>query len=524
MKWYSHISFRRAYALIALVLVVMLAVPLTVFADTVVNTIDTTVDPALETVTITAGGPGATVGFYMAVTNGTPSGDPNGCNSTGSDPATVNLSVPAEVSATSSSLTFIGCGLVQNLTFSSGTAGSYSIIVASVTGGKPESLWDTAPASFTLVVEEATTNDTTAPTTTASVSPTPNAVGWNNTDVTVTLSATDNEGGTGVNSTYYMLDGAAQQTYSAPFTISTEGIHTLEYWSVDNASNVETHQTATIKIDKTPPTINCTVPDQEIWYPSDVTVNCTASDTPSGLANTEDGSASLYTNVGAGAESASASTGSKIVYDAAGNYATAGPYTFKVDMKAPVITINAPTDASYLLNEVVTADYKCTDGGSGVKSCVGTVTNGTAIDASSVGVKTFTVDAEDNVRNKSSLTLNYSVIYDWGGFLPPIKADGTSVLKLGSTVPVKFWLKGGSAGVSTAGGAITVAKVTNDVAGDAVDGTSTSAATTGNLFRYDSTSDQYVFNLATKGLEAGTYQIKVVLNDDMSYTVNIELR
>ena len=93
--------------------------------------------------------------------------------------------------------------------------------------------------------------------------------------------------------------------------------------------------------DTTAPTINCTAPDQTVWYANEVTVGCTASDT-SGLADpTNDASFSLTTNVGAGNESASAQTNSNQVCDAVSptpNCATAGPYTFMVDRKTPQLS------------------------------------------------------------------------------------------------------------------------------------------------------------------------------------------
>jgi hypothetical protein len=35
------------------------------------------------------------------------------------------------------------------------------------------------------------------------------------------------------------------------------------------------------------------------------------------------------------------------------------------------------------------------------------------------------------------------------------------------------------------------------------------ASDTGNSFRYDATGGQYIFNLATKGLSAGTWRIRI---------------
>lgn len=67
------------------------------------------------------------------------------------------------------------------------------------------------------------------------------------TDVTVTLSASDT-GGSGLASIKYRLDGVNWATYSAPFTVSAEGVHTLEYQATDNAGNAETKHQVTFEI------------------------------------------------------------------------------------------------------------------------------------------------------------------------------------------------------------------------------------------------------------------------------------
>ena len=53
---------------------------------------------------------------------------------------------------------------------------------------------------------------------------------------------------------------------------------------------------------------------------------------------------------------------------------------------------------------------------------------------------------------------------------------------------------------------------------------STSAATTGNLFRYDPTSGQYIFNWSTKGLTTGIYQLQINLGDGVPWSVNVGLK
>ena len=71
-----------------------------------------------------------------------------------------------------------------------------------------------------------------------------------NHDIAVHLKATDS--GSGVAATYFNVDGGAQQTGNS-VTLTTEGNHTLVYWSVDNAGNVEQPHTVTVNIDKTAP-------------------------------------------------------------------------------------------------------------------------------------------------------------------------------------------------------------------------------------------------------------------------------
>lgn len=68
----------------------------------------------------------------------------------------------------------------------------------------------------------------------------------------------------GVAATYYKIDGGEQQQ-GREFTIP-EGTHTVEYWSVDNNDNEESHKTATFTVDTTAPTIELTSPEEGKIY------------------------------------------------------------------------------------------------------------------------------------------------------------------------------------------------------------------------------------------------------------------
>ena len=112
--------------------------------------------------------------------------------------------------------------------------------------------FDVSNASFTIT-------DTLKPTITASVAPPPNAAGWNNSNVTVTLTATDDANGSGIKSITYSATGAQpipSTTVNAATTsvvISANGITTLSYFATDNEGNTSDVGTTTVKLDKVAP-------------------------------------------------------------------------------------------------------------------------------------------------------------------------------------------------------------------------------------------------------------------------------
>ena len=127
--------------------------------------------------------------------------------------------------------------------------------------------------------------DTTPPTTTHELDPAaPDGdEGWYVSPVEVTLNATDNAGGSGVDTTEYRFAGDEEWTeYTAPFTVDEEGSHTIEYRSTDNEGNTETPKSVSVKVDGTDPTttalLNGEAPASNYDGPVEVDLNADDGD------------------------------------------------------------------------------------------------------------------------------------------------------------------------------------------------------------------------------------------------------
>jgi hypothetical protein len=317
-------------------------------------------------------------------------------------------------------------------------------------------------------------------------------------------------------------------------TASIAGPHT-----VTGSDNNKTAQAA-LQVggvgDTTPPQISCGSPDS-LWHAADVGIACTASDSGSGLANAADASFMLSTGVPAGTETATALTGTHVVCDKAGNCAIAGPIgPIKVDKQGPTVTVNTPANsATFLLNQSVNASYSCSDGGSGVSSCSGSVANGSALDTSSVGSKSFTVAAIDAVGNKTQITKTYTVGYAATGIcggdaghqiLQPINADGSSVWNQGRSIPAKFRVcnaNGASIGTPGVVSSFSLVQITKGTVTNVDETVSSTSAD--SSFRWDPAGQQWIFNISTANLPGGqTYTFVIQLNDGSSIPLRFGLK
>jgi uncharacterized repeat protein (TIGR01451 family) len=234
---------------------------------------------------------------------------------------------PFQTNTTATSATFIG--EVGH------TYGFYSVardLVGNVEANK------TAAEATTQVV---LVSDSIPPTTFALAAPTPNAAGWNNSNVTVTLNSADDPGGTGAKQISFSATGAqpiASTTVTGAttsFQVANEGITTIAFFGTDNAGNVETPKTLTVELDKTPPSIlgsRTPLPNASGWSNTDVTVSFACTDALSGLAPGSPSANTVITTEGANQSVPGA------CQDLAGNIASATVSGINIDKMVPTIS------------------------------------------------------------------------------------------------------------------------------------------------------------------------------------------
>jgi hypothetical protein len=119
------------------------------------------------------------------------------------------------------------------------------------------------------------------PSTSAQLSGTIGENGWYVCEVEIVLEADDEW--SDIDCTQFRIDESDWQSYSAPFEISDDGIHTLEYFSEDGAGNIEDIQSAQVKIDCTAPLLDITTENGTVFDTDVVNITLTCSDPCSGV-------------------------------------------------------------------------------------------------------------------------------------------------------------------------------------------------------------------------------------------------
>jgi hypothetical protein len=232
--------------------------------------------------------------------------------------------------------------------------------------------------------------DTTPPATTS------NALKTYIGSASISLSATDAPGGSGVQYTYYKVDGSVNtyQYLGSPITVAgpASGLpasHGVSFWSVDFAGKTEAMNTATFTIslpaDNTPPT---TTSDTKPFYAAPSTINLSPVDNIGGW-----GIDKTYYSIddSAYAVGVAAPTGDSGAHhidfystDLAGNRETTQTAGYNVDRTPPTTTSNAV--ASYTGTASITLSAVDNTGGSGVKSTAYSIDDGIQVSGTSISV------------------------------------------------------------------------------------------------------------------------------------------
>ena len=309
----------------------------------------------------------------------------------------------------------IGGGLWSLNNFDLGNDGAHTL---SITGTNAAGITTISPVL---------TNDTTVPTVSAAVAPSPNAAGWNKSSATVSFTCSD------------ATSGIA--TCPAPVTVSAEtSSQTVSGTATDKAGNQKI-ASVVVKLDSTAPLIAITTPNSGATVTSStLPVSGTVSDSRSGVGGVTCNGGPATLNGGmfncVVTLVAGNNTITTIATDVAGNPATVTrQVTYTPDLQAPVITITSPVNNSSTRQTSITVSGTATDDVAVASVTVNgspvTLTNNTWTTTVTLtgpdGPKTITATATDNSGKQNTATAQITL-----DTTPPLVAitspgDGTSV-------------------------------------------------------------------------------------------------
>ena len=232
--------------------------------------------------------------------------------------------------------------------------------------------------------------DQTAPTTTPSLSGTIYSGSTYSTAVNVTLSGADSL--SGVQHTYYQLDGGSTVTYGgSAFSVSTLGNHSVKYWSVDAAANIEAAKTISFSIHSPTTASLVATPNPSVLSHSvtmTTTVTATLSGTPTGVVTFWNGSASLGTATLSGGVASLSTTslpaGSDtlhVSYAGAGNFLPGNSANISHTVESTAAMIS-PTPSTVLAGPKVTFTWSTRPAATQYALRLGTTVGGNNIYAS----------------------------------------------------------------------------------------------------------------------------------------------
>ena len=393
-----------------------------------------------------------------------------------------------------------------------GTPGNKSatiVYTASGTNSSGSEIDRSATLNINWTVITCVPTDATAPVANPSQSLLANGNGWNNSDVTVSWNWTDESGGSGIDTT----------NCTTSSTSVGEGNIVLTATCQDLAGNQGT-ASYTVNVDKTAPTATATAdlaPNGNGWNNSDVTVTFTGSDALSGMASCD--APTVLSSEGAGQFASGSCT------DLAGNSTSATASGINIDKTAPIVGfIGGIDDGSSFYFGSVPAAPTCSasDALSGLDGTC--IVNGYG---ATVGTHTLDASAMDLAGNAANSSVSYTVLaWTITGFYNPVDMSSSvwNTVKGGATVPLKFELFAGATELTNTAFVNMSAKQVSCNGGmeDAVDEDMLNSGST-NL-RYEQTEGQFIQNWKTPKQLGKCYEIKMTAVDGSTIVANFKLK
>jgi hypothetical protein len=454
----------------------------------------------LGTTTVTctatdAAGNSSSVTFTVTVEDTTPPAIGSvtnlGLEATGATGAIVTYTAPTATDTVAGSVP-VTCTPASGSTFPLGT----TTVTCSATDG-------TNSASKTFDV---TIKDTTAP---ALVMPS-----------AVTVEATSPSGAVATfsGSANDLVNGSLPLTCTPPSgSTFALGGNTVTCTAVDAAGNSASDTFTVTVVDTTPPALTVTAPAAT---EATSAVGAAVSFGPFSASDAVSGSIPASCSPASGTTFALGDTTVTCsAADAAGNSSSASFTVTVVDTTAPVINaadvVATGTNAS---GATVTFAPTATDLVSGSVPVVCTPASGSTFAYGATPVSCTATDGAGNVGTGSFVvTVSFAVCGTGSAHAvgQPINANGSSVFKLGSTVPVKLRICDSSGRSIGSPGAV-VGKPMLVGSGSAGTGTVNEdvvSTTPDTAFRFDAVDGQWIFNLSTKNLKGATkywYEISLI--------------
>ena len=184
-----------------------------------------------------------------------------------------------------------------------------------------------------------------------------------------------------------------------------------------------------------------------------------------------------------------------------GNVSPVVSASFKIDATPPKLI--CPIVQPFLLGSgPYQVGISVSDFGSGVDRANSTLFGHVATDT--VGPKSATFTAFDFAGNSATQVCTYSVIYDFGGFYPPVKSEpALNTVKAGSAVPLKFGL-GGNQGLNVLAPGSPASGTLDCKTMEPADDLQPTATAGKSGLTYDPESGQYTYVWKTEKAWAGT--------------------